>query len=116
MTEKYIIEVLEKEIMLQDMYAKHMNVPKGQLSILLCEVLSLIKRQQTEIERLEKGSIIEAMTFNTKTISNVRTEAIKEFVVRLKSHAYYISFPKEHRVVDEDDIDNLVKEMENKDV
>lgn len=36
-------------------------------------------------------------------------EALKEFVNKLKVHAYYIDFPKEHRVIDEDDIDNTLK-------
>lgn len=41
----------------------------------------------------------------------VKHEAYREFVCRIKAHAYYIDFPKEHRVIDEDDIDNTLKEL-----
>ena len=46
-----------------------------------------------------------------KNLDDIKAEAIKEFDRKIKAHAYYIDYPKEHRVVDEDDIDNLVKEM-----
>ena len=82
--------------------------------------LRKIKEIKAEIERLKNAgdnktkellrlnSTIEELHEKIKTAT---IEAIKEFAERLKVHAYYISFPKEHRVVDEDDIDNLVKEM-----
>ena len=47
-------------------------------------------------------------------LNEIKAEAYKEFVNKIKVHAYYIDFPKEHRVVDEDDIDNILKELEDK--
>ena len=46
------------------------------------DILDLINRKNEEIERLEKGSLKEAMTFNSKTIANVSTEAVEEFAER----------------------------------
>ena len=74
----------------------------------------VIDLQKAEIERLEKGSLKEAMTFNSNTIANVRAEAVKEFAERLKESEYQSSdwSHGEHPyVVEVDDIDNLVKEM-----
>ena len=42
------------------------------------EAFDEINRQKAEIERLEKGSLKEAMIFNSKTIENATAEAIKE--------------------------------------
>ena len=74
------------------------------------DALDLINRQQAEIERLQKvrANILKVMKEN---ISQTETEAIKEFERKIKAHAYYIDTPKEHRVVDEDDIDAVLKEM-----
>ena len=48
----------------------------------------LINRYEAEIERLEKGSLKEAMTFNSKTIATAVAEAIKEFAEELKEKAH----------------------------
>lgn len=69
--------------------------------------LDLINRQKAEIERLEKGSLKEAMTFNSKTIANIKVEAVKEFAEELIRRLYL-----KGDMVEE--INNLVKEMEGK--
>ena len=68
------------------------------------------KNLESENERLkeEKAKVHKVIP---KMIKTAKAEAYKEFVNKIKVHAYYIDFPKEHRVVDEDDIDNLLKEM-----
>ena len=86
--------------------------------------LDLINRQKAEIERLEKGSLKEAMIFNSKTIENVKAEAIKEFAERLKEDVsnhrleMYMNglngTPRTREITYEcveEYIDNLVKEM-----
>jgi hypothetical protein len=47
----------------------------------------------------------------TKFLEQIISEAIKEFMAKAKFFGYYIDYPKEHRVIDEEDLDNLVKEM-----
>ena len=81
----------------------------------LCKnVLDLINRQKAEIEKLEKGELSKAMTFNSETIKRCVDEAIREFAERLKEKH------KNHLVCNiyvlNNEIDNLVKEMteENK--
>ena len=95
------------------------------VGILLKNALDLINRQQAEIENLKhnlkcvkdhKEGLIERLQKNLddkcdKCIARDRAEAIKEFERKIKAHAYYIDVPKEHRVVDEDDIDAILKEM-----
>lgn len=39
-----------------------------------------LEKAKAEIERLEKGSLKEAMIFNSKTIENATAEAIKEYL------------------------------------
>jgi FtsZ-binding cell division protein ZapB len=84
-------------------------------SVLLQYALDLINRLQAEIERLKTENKhyaeLEQGCYVTG-YKNIKAEAYKEFVNKIKVHAYYIDFPKEHRVVDEDDIDNLLKELE----
>ena len=70
------------------------------------EALNVINRQQAEIERY-KGVI----KLLEKDVANAKSETVKEFERKIKAHAYYIDVPKEHRVVDEDDIDAVLKEM-----
>ena len=57
--------------------------------ILSLKVFELLTRQKAEIEKLEKGSLKEAMTFNSKTIANIRAEAVKEVFERLKKVGAY---------------------------
>ena len=68
--------------------------------------LDLINRQKVEIDNYKKPCSFEAF-------ANIRTEAIKDFAERLKEKAYYCEKKdgKDNFVVDEMDIDNLVKEM-----
>ena len=74
------------------------------------EALNLINRQQAEIERL-KAEADMADGYAEALIQTSKTEAIKEFERKIKAHAYYIDVPKEHRVVDEDDIDTVLRDM-----
>lgn len=68
----------------------------------LCEnALDLINRQKAEIERLKDFCDI---------YSNEGARAIKEFAERLKEKATSTFF-EEHKHVDTEDIDNLLKEM-----
>lgn len=75
---------------------------------LITDVLDLINRQQAEIERLNNSAKQWEDTAKDLFISreNIKAEAIKEFVEKLKedlkSNNYIMSF---------DRIDNLVKEM-----
>ena len=89
-----------------------------------------IGRLNAEIERLQNDLAIskkETKRYATRRASecedcagctqwncdcaNERSYAIEMFLEKCKSHAYYIDFPKEHRVIDEDDICNIAKEM-----
>ena len=78
------------------------------------DIIDLVYCKKAEVERLtrERDFYKAPSSELAKGVKQIKSEVIKEFERRIKSHAYYISFPKEHRVVDEDDIDNLVKEME----
>ena len=105
------------------------------------EAAKLCLRQQAEIERLEEKSeeksteikalissvdrlmkvnkqeVIEYLkkinfnAFPKEILNAIKAEALNEFERKIKAHAYYIDTPKEHRVVDEDDIDAVLKEM-----
>lgn len=85
--------------------------------------LDLINRQKAEIERLKEcpkciyeydGNTteycIQGPCSNFKTAEQVRTEAYKEFAVRLKC-----GVPQETGVIRCSDIDNLLKEMVGED-
>ena len=83
--------------------------------------ITLIKRQQEEIERLGSKKIViygcarasgktDRLVRALQDYESVRAEAIKEFAERLKTKTT-IGFCPEHRYVDAEDIDNLVKEM-----
>lgn len=73
-------------------------------------------RQQAEVERLRKlisavkKDLDIAISAYDKEIAEAKTEAIKEFAERLKEQATS-TFYEEHKYVDTEDIDNLVKEM-----
>jgi len=51
------------------------------------EANETIARQKAEIERLEKGELSKAMTFNSNTIKRCVNEAIKEFAEKAKESA-----------------------------
>lgn len=69
---------------------------------------SLIKRQQDEIERLEKCNLREAMTFNAKTIKEAAVEEVRLFLNDLKERAFIAQNEWSHgehpKVVEWDDI------------
>ena len=69
----------------------------GYHSGLMDAAADLIESQQAQIERLQT-------MLDTK-------DDVKTFVEICKSHAYYIDFPKEHRVIDEDDIEHEFKKL-----
>ena len=77
--------------------------------------LSLINRQKEEINRLEKGELREAMTFNSTTIKRCVASAIKEFAERLKAEMRNLARLQDgdatYYIVGEPVIDDLVKEM-----
>lgn len=80
----------------------------------ICDrAVDLINRKNAEIERLEKGELSKAMTFNSETIKRCVDEAISEFVERLKERAVPVVIGEKYHfiVVTTGDIDNLVKEM-----
>lgn len=96
-------------------------VNRGCINKRNADIKDLINIQKAEIEKLKTDKIIaerhekdarDLFKQTVKQLETTKSEAIKEFVRKIKSHAYYIDFPKEHKVVDEDDIDNLLKEME----
>ena len=71
------------------------------------DVLNLINRQKTEIERLKKN--IDGLNiFTTNHMKVIRLQAIKEFAEKLKKRFYLCAG---RCVVDVYNIDNLVKEM-----
>lgn len=85
--------------------------------------LDLINRQKAEIERLKEcpkciyeydGNTteycIQGPCSNFKTVGQVRTEAYKEFAIRLKCGVSITS-----GIITCDDIDNLLKEMVGED-
>lgn len=78
------------------------------------EFHNLINRQNAEIERLGKDRYIfkdGVLELIPRTdIEEIKSEAIKEFAERLKEKATS-TFYEEHKYVDTEDIDNLVKEM-----
>lgn len=71
----------------------------------------LIDTQQAEIKRLKKEQ--HQFADIGKMYSEVRAEAVKEFAERLKDKVYYCEKRDntDNFVIDEMDIDNLVKEM-----
>lgn len=78
-----------------------------------CRASDLINRQKAEIERLKKKNTL-LLKKKCKDINTARkiikSEAIKEFVKRLKEKLQWdVEFTD--KLVFESDIDNLVKEM-----
>lgn len=88
------------------------------------DALDLINRQKAEIEKLSNCVVMQENLIQEQVLAGeriakmiiadgeIKAEAIKEFMAKAKCFGYYIDYPKEHRVIDEDDLDNLVKEME----
>lgn len=74
--------------------------------------LDLINRQKAENERLKVDLAKCSIRLDNlyKTADEIKSEAIKEFAERLKEKATS-TFYEEHKYVDTEDIDNLVKEM-----
>ena len=85
--------------------------------------LDLINRQKAEIERLKECPkciyeydgktteyCVQGPCSNFRTVEQIKTEAIKEFAVRLKC-----GVPQETGVIRCSDVDNLVKEMVGED-
>lgn len=116
MTDKEIIKALE--------YCKDCS---ANLNV---EIIDLITRQQSEIERLKEcpkcvyeydGEITEYCVQgpcpNFKTVEQIKSEAYKEFAERLKEHAYLDNGITgfQDMVVDLSDIENIADEMVGED-
>ena len=107
---------------IQDDALDLINRQKAEIDILIRKKESLmdeIAEQQAEIERL-KGENKQIRTdcrwceeWQTTELLGERAKAIKEFAERLKGKAYYCEKidRKDDFVVNETDIDNLVKEI-----
>lgn len=107
MTDEQIIKAFEEIL-------KNQNNKLSLIERAVCDdVLSLANRQKAEIERLEKRNTL-LLKKKCKDINTARkiikSEAIKEFVERLKS-VQTQGFWEENAYVSVNDIDNLVKEM-----
>ncbi len=98
-----VIKNKEAEIFKLKKEVEHFQLKNSELFKLKNNLVEETDYKDAEIERL-KDHIVD---LNKK----VKHEAYREFVCRIKAHAYYIDFPKEHRVVDEDDIDNAINEL-----
>lgn len=74
--------------------------------------LDLINRQKAKIERLKRYDEERDIALHARLIANAKTEAIREFVEKLKREIDMISYETgfEHQETI-DTIDNLVKEM-----
>lgn len=80
------------------------------LDKILADAFDLIKRQKAEIEKLkDDNQYLEDRRW--KELCEVRAETIKEFAERLKKKTYVAKPYGKYGVVDEYEIDNLVKEM-----
>lgn len=126
MTDNDIIKALECCITIEGNSCGGCPVEKGCITdegvnILHKHALDLINRQKAEIERYKgvikllendvKEAQAELKEFKALYVNKVAEMGIKAFERKIKAHAYYIDTPKEHRVVDEDDIDAVLREM-----
>lgn len=90
---------------------------EGVPSLLVGDAIDLIRRQQAEIERLNKAVAYQKNEFERLRITmfpKVKAEAVREFAIRLLDHKYQSSdwSHGEHPfVVEVDDIDRVVGEM-----
>ena len=75
---------------------------------LMRNALDLINRQKAEIESLKHRKT--ELQIRNQELQHEKSEAIKEFAERLKEKATS-TFYEEHKYVDTEDIDNLIKEM-----
>lgn len=100
-----------------------LNKKRDCVGKILGNALDLIIRQKAEIEKLQKenerwknGFMGACLLENCTLKDEWKSEAIKEFAERLKETAYSYSDISGYSsiVVDADSIDNLVKEMEEK--
>ena len=97
------------------------NCPLYDFEIEHCEkqiklhALSLIIRQQAEIEDLkaDKEALINGQLTLQKMYIDARDKAVREFAERLKEKSEHFDLEKEN-FVSEANIDNLVKEMTEK--
>lgn len=80
------------------------------VDMVIKDALDLINRQKAEIEKLEKGSLKEAMTFNSKTIANIRAEAVKEFAEDFKRE-YFLNGLIHTTSISDSCIDDFVEEF-----
>ena len=104
MTDKEIIKALEE-------YRNSKIVQSDNGVISIGNILDLINRQKAEIERLEQELFDRSLTIETW-----KWEAIKEFAERLKENVESYDVFDGYKItirfaVEEDTIDNLVKEM-----
>ena len=108
MSDKEIIKVLEL-CCTQDGSIPCYDCPCWDDGVQKCEglnyydLLGLINRQQTEIEALKKVVLDD---YATEYDNKIKSEAVKEFAVRLKC-----GVPQETGVIRCSDVDKLVKEM-----
>ena len=74
---------------------------------IMVDALNLIKRQQAEIEQLKfEIAKLSQVEVSYKLEARIKSEAVKEFAVRLKC-----GVPQETGVIRCSDVDNLVKEI-----
>lgn len=79
-------------------------------------MLDTIKSQKAEIERLEKGELSKAMTFNSETIKRCVAEANKDFAKKLRAlFAEFDKYDSLHVYEIIDRIDIVEEEMEGAD-
>ena len=116
--------ITEKFKCRQTVYAEFSKIIQDKNAEII-RLSSILKKKGRELTRKRKrcDELVEEKIRLQKEIKTVieckfesvsqsaKAEAYQEIVNKIKIHAYYIDFPKEHRVVDEDDIDNLLKEL-----
>lgn len=103
MKDNEIIKVLKMHLDEKDCHKCLLDSDSECLKTLLKGCNDLIKRQKTEIEKLET-ELADARYLNTVAAD----DAIKELAERLKTKWFYTFCRK---VVSVEDIDNIVKEM-----
>lgn len=78
------------------------------------KALDLINLQKAEIERLRNALMGECMLSKCTRENEIKAEAYKEIIGRLKEHLCSYDLPNYHsfKAVDEDAIDEVLKEMD----
>lgn len=75
------------------------------------EYLKKLEDRITELEH-EKFALLEhEKLVSAEKIESTKCEIVNHIYSKIKSHMYYIDHPKQHRVIDEDDINNIMKEV-----